>query len=107
MLDASGWRAVGLDSLRFAEALARASEPAYILALPRRPASEAFARATLLAAAPWLARLDRPGGRIIALVDTREALIARRARALPPISVDWDGTLVFGARQHAAVEGAP
>ena len=107
MLGAGGWRAVGLDSLQFAQALAAGDEPAYVLALVRRPTSIAFATTALLAAAPWFAPLAAPAARIVPLVDTRETLIARRSSALPTMTVDWDGTLILGGRQHAVAEGTP
>lgn len=107
LLAAGGWRAVGLDSLPFARALASREEPAYILSLPRHPISQTFAAATLLAAAPWVGSLDQPAAFILPLVDTRETLIARRSRALPRITVEWDGTLIFDPRDPAAPGSTP
>jgi hypothetical protein len=96
LFGAGSWNAAGIDSLHFAERLARADDGAYILALPREPAWPAAARAALLAAAPWLAPLGRTDA-MIPLVDTRETLLIRRERGIPRMTILHDGAVVLGA----------
>jgi hypothetical protein len=94
LFESGGWSAAGIDSLRFAESLARGREGAYILALPRDPAWPAAARASLVAAAPWLAPLGHATS-LVPLVDTRETLLIRRVRGIPRMTILHDGTVIF------------
>jgi hypothetical protein len=97
MTGAGSWRAVALDSLDFARALAAGTEPAYVITLTRRPVAPVLAAAAALADAPWLGTPERPGSAIVPLIDTRSLLIALRGSAPLHLVVDWDGTLIFGA----------
>lgn len=106
LFEAGGWGAAGLDSLHFAESLARGSEGAYVLALPRAPAWPAAARASLLAAAPWLAPLGHSES-LVPLVDTRETLLIRRARGIPRMTILHDGTIIFGAPDGGSAGSVP
>jgi hypothetical protein len=94
LFDSASWGAAGIDSLRFAESLARGGEGAYILALPRDPAWPAAARAALRASAPWLAPLGHSKS-LVPLVDTRETLLIRRDRGIPRMTILHDGTVIF------------
>jgi hypothetical protein len=94
------WNAGGMDSVHFAERLERGSEGAYILALPRVPAWPAAARASLLAAAPWLASAGGTRA-LLPLVDTRETLLIRRGRGIPRMTILHDGTVTFDAAASA------
>lgn len=106
LFGAGVWNAAGVDSTRFAERLALASDGAYILALPREPAWSAAARASLLAAAPWLAPLGRVHA-LLPLVDTRETLLIRRERGIPRMTILHDGTVIFEAPANAGSTSAP
>jgi hypothetical protein len=95
-----GWSASGMDSIHFTEQLERGSEGAYILALPRAPAWPAAARASLLAAAPWLASAGGTRA-LLPLVDTRETLLIRRERGIPRMIILHDGAVFFDAAASA------
>lgn len=103
---AGNWSAAGIDSVHFAERLARGSEGAYIVALPRDPEWTASARASLLAAAPWLAPLGSTHA-LLPLVDTRETLLIRRQRGIPRMTIQHDGTGIFGAPATAGAKSTP
>ena len=76
----TGLRAAGLDTAAFAKAVRDGTERAYVLALPRR--SLAPCRDVMM----WPS-----GATLTPLIDTRAFAIVRRG--VPPLSVDWDGTL--------------
>jgi hypothetical protein len=105
LYEQSGWSASGADSVRFAESLARARDGGYIVAIPSDPAWPAAARASLLAAAPWLSPRARMRS-ILPLVDTRETLLIRFVRGIPPMTIQYDGTVIFGPQARALVQSA-
>jgi hypothetical protein len=105
LFEQSGWSASGADSVRFTESLSRARDGGYILALPSDPAWPAAARASLLAAAPWLAPRARTRS-ILPLVDTRETLLIRLVRGIPPMSIQHDGTVIFDPQASALLRNA-
>ena len=71
---------VGLDSAALRESIRAAREPAYVLAVPKRPLVPCEGR-TL-----WPADIT-----IVPLVETRAHVVVRRGA--PPVTVDWDGAL--------------
>jgi hypothetical protein len=71
---------VGLDSAALRESIRAVREPAYVLAVPKRP--------LIPCEGPTL----WPGDvTIVPLVETRAHVIVRRGA--PPVTVDWDGAL--------------
>jgi hypothetical protein len=76
----TGLRAAALERAEFAGALRAGSDPAFVVAVPRRTL------APCRESAAW------PGGaRIQPLIDTRAYAIVRKGA--PPLSVEWDGTV--------------
>jgi hypothetical protein len=71
---------VGLDSAALRESIRAAREPAYVLAVPKRP--------LIPCEGPTLWPADIT---IIPLVETRAHVVVRRGA--PPVTVDWDGAL--------------
>lgn len=102
LLEQSAWSASGTDSVRFAESLAQARDGGYVLALPSDPAWPAAARASLLTALPWLASAGTHA--ILPLVDTRETLLIRLVRGIPPVTTQHDGTVIFDPAASARVQ---
>ncbi len=105
LFEGGGWNAGGVDSIDFAERLERGSEGAYIIALPRVPAWPAAARASLRAAAPWLASAGGTHA-LLPLVDTRETLLIRRERGIPRMTILHDGTVIFDASANSGNAGS-
>jgi hypothetical protein len=76
----AGLRAVGLNPPLFSQAVADGTERAYVIGLPRQS----------LAPCRDVSMWPR-GARILPLIDTRAFAIARKG--VPPLSVEWDGTV--------------
>ncbi|MEO7238286.1 MAG: hypothetical protein ABIZ96_06715 [Gemmatimonadales bacterium] len=73
-------RSAGLDPAEFAAAVRSQGDRGYVLGLPRQVSAPCHELAALPA-----------GARIQPLVDTRAHAIVRRG--VPPLTVEWDGTL--------------
>jgi extracellular solute-binding protein (family 5) len=76
---------------RDATELRSGSAAAYVLPMPRVPLDPCAAALDLVARAPWL---DLRA--VVPLVDVRRRAVLRRG--LPPLTLDWDGTLRFAPR---------
>jgi hypothetical protein len=92
-------RAAGLDAASFRDALAGASDAAYVLSVPRDPVVGCDAVGRLRLDARWLfAGDDSPTNHVTPLVETRARAIVRRGR----VGLSGDGagsvSLLFGAR---------
>ncbi len=105
LFEQSGWSASGADSAHFAESLVRAHDGGYIIALPSNPARPAAALASLFAAATRLAPRDRTRS-ILPLVDTRETLLIRLVRGIPPMTIQHGGTVIFDPHEGAILRNA-
>jgi hypothetical protein len=79
----TGLRAVGLTATPFNEAIRSGTERAYVIGLPRRSLAPCRDASML-----------PPGGRALPLIDTRAYAIVRKG--VPPLTVEWDGTLRVG-----------
>jgi hypothetical protein len=73
-------RAVGLEQAEFASAVQDGTDGAYVIGLPRR------SLAPCRDASRWAA-----DARLLPLIDTRAYAIVRRG--VPPLTVEWDGTV--------------
>jgi hypothetical protein len=87
----------GLVAGELARSLREGTDAAWIVGLPLDPHAPCFARARLVATAPWLALPD--SGRIVPLIDTRLHALLRASRV--GLAATGDGTprLLFGGRK--------
>jgi hypothetical protein len=83
-------RAVGLPDADFTAGLHSQNDLGYIIALPREVAAPCYRSRSL-----------PHGARIQPLIDTRARVIVRRG--VPPLMVDWDGTIEIGGRDTIGV----
>ena len=92
--------ATPLPSEQFVRTLHDGSEPAYVIELPHTSLGACNDAAELVTSAPWIrpccgeAPLPAPP-KLIPLIDTRSRAIVNRDRV--SATIDWDGTLRFGA----------
>jgi hypothetical protein len=76
----TGFRAVGLEAAQFSQAVRDGTERAYVIGLPRQSLAPCRDASML-----------PPQARSLPLIETRAYAIVRKG--VPPLTVEWDGTL--------------
>lgn len=76
----TGLRAVGVEPAQFSRAVRDGTERAYVIGLPRQSLAPCRDASML-----------PPGARFLPLIETRAYAIVRKG--VPPLTVEWDGTL--------------